>query len=143
MTDTIAAVMRHVRNYFVRKRIEGEITVTGGVVSPRVSAPYVYIAGSDTLDGVHAVQDSTIATERSETFDGMLWLLYPPGDFLALCREIEQYIAACPVNGLQSETLNEYSYTRASGASGHGVMTWEEAFSSRLLPYRRMFSEVG
>ena len=77
----------------------------------------------------------------NETFDGCIWLLYPPRDFLALCEQIAEFETKTPVGALQSESLEGYSYSRASGKNG--LLTWQEAFASRLRPYRRMFSEVG
>lgn len=144
MTNTIAAVMRHLRNYFERDCYEGEITIRGGVVTPSVSAPYVYISGSDAHDGVKKLAGGAILEDSKgdETFTGRMWTLHPPDDFLALCESIAAYEEKNPVGALASETLNEYSYTKQNNGRG-GVMTWEEAFAARLVPYRRMFKGVG
>lgn len=142
MVNTIAAVMRHVRCFFERPCIEGEITVTGGVVEPAVTAPYVYISGSNALDGLHKVVGGALeGVTASDAFTGRLWPCHPPGDFLALCQRIDAFRTAQPVTGLLSESLGEYSYTRAAGA--HGAVTWQECFGDELRPYRRMFTEVG
>lgn len=144
MTNTIAAVMRAVRNFFERDCIEGEFTISGGVVSPAVDAPYVYISGSNFHDGVRKISASAIESDNhpSETFTGRVWLLHPPDDFLALCERIAAYQIATPVGSMMSETLNEYSYTRQSNGKG-SVQTWQDAFSDELIPYRRMFTGVG
>lgn len=144
MTNTIAAVMRAVRNYFEREYIEGEISISGGVVSPAVDAPYVYISGSDFHDGVRKMMASTIEADNhpNETFAGRVWLLHPPDDFLVLCEKIAAYQETNPVGAMMSEKLNEYSYTRQSNGSG-GVKTWQDAFAESLTPYRRMFTGVG
>lgn len=144
MASTIAAVMRHLHNYFERTRIKGEISIRGGVVSPAVEAPYVYISGSAFHDGVRTLDKSTIQQDNhpDETFAGCMWELYPPDEFLAVCEEIAAFDGANAPGALISESLGEYSYTRATGKGG-APMTWEDAFAARLAPWRRMFTEVG
>lgn len=144
MAITIAAVMRHLRNYFERDCYEGEITIRGGVVTPSVAAPYVYISGSAYHDGVKVMAGAAIKGDNApdETFHGRVWTLHPPDEFLSLCQSIAAYDEKHPVGAMASETLNEYSYTRQSNGKG-GVKTWQEAFSGQLSPYRRMFTEVG
>lgn len=143
MTDTIAAVMQEVHNFFERGSISGSISISGGVVLPDVKAPYVYIKGSSYHDGLWEVAASHLVGDSSqdETFTGCVWLLYPPRDFLALCQQVAEFEAKTPAGALQSESLEGYSYTRASGKNG--VLTWQEAFDVKLRHYRRMFSEVG
>lgn len=144
MRHTIAAVMRHIRNFFERECYEGEITITGGVVSPGVKAPFVFIRGSQHHDGLWETASSALVEDGhpDETFAGCIWYLYPPDDFLALCGRIADYEAQNPVGALQSESLEGYSYSRATGRNG-GLQSWQDAFATRLAPFRRMFSEVG
>lgn len=143
MTHTIAAVMREVHNFFERGSISGNISISGGVVSPAVTAPYVYIKGSTFHDGLWEVIGSSLARDShpNETFEGCVWLLYPPNDFVDLCDEIAAFDAKTPAGALQSESLEGYSYSRASGKNG--LLTWQEAYASRLRPFRRMFTGVG
>lgn len=143
MVNTIAAVMQEVNNFFERGSIQGEISIHGGVVSPEVAAPYIFVKGSSFHDGLHQLTDSAITGDSGtdETFSGCIWLLYPPAHFLEVCRQVAAFEAATPAGALQSESLNEYSYTRATGKNG--VLTWQEAYALRLRPYRRMFTEVG
>ena len=145
MLNTIAAVMREVNNFFNRGHgIACEISISGGVVSPAVNAPYVYIKGSTFHEGLHEISHSSILNDNhpNETFNGVMWMLYPPNDFLDLCEKIATYNEKTPVSALQSEHLNEYSYTMFGGKSG-GVLTWQEAFEKRLKPFWRPFTEVG
>lgn len=141
MSVTIAAVMRHIRNYFQQGSYTGTIAIHGGVVTPAVSTPYVCIYGSAHSDGVYAVENGAITGVEDETFTGRVWFLKPPADFLSLVEQITAYEAQNAPSPLLSESLGEYSYTRAQGKSG-GFLTWEEAFATRLAPYRRMFTEV-
>jgi hypothetical protein len=144
MANTIAAVMRHLRNFFERGSIEGEISIRGGVVTPAVSAPYVFISGSTFHDGVKRMSGGSIDGDihPDETFAGRVWLLYPPDDFIAICDKIEAFEAGSSPGAYTSETLGEYSYTRAVGANGAPI-AWEDAFATRLAPFRRMFTEVS
>lgn len=133
-------VMRLVRNFFERERIEGTFTVSGGVLEPMPDAPYIAISGSAWHDGVFPAGPLP-ETGHDERFAGKVWGLHPPDDFLALCEEISSYDAKNPVGAPQSESFGAYSYTRASGGTaGNG---WEAAFACRLLPYRRMYTEVS
>lgn len=139
MAVSIAAVMRHVRNYFERGFIEGEFTVSGGVLTPAPRSPYVAIEGSVWHGGVFRVDQ--LRENPEETFTGRVWALHPPDDFVQLCEEIAAYDEKNPAGALQSESFGEYSYTRASGQNG--VIDWQTAFAQRLWPYRRMFTEVS
>ena len=142
MTDTIAAVMQEVHNFFERGSISDSISISGGVVSPDIKTAYVYIKGSSYHDGLWEVAASSLVGDSfpAETFDGCVWLLCPPRDFLALCQQVAEFEAKTPVGALQSESLEGYSYTSANGKNG--VLTWQEAFAGKLRHYRRMFTEV-
>lgn len=142
MAITVAAVMRQVRNFFVRSRVEGTISITGGAVSPAVSAPWVAISGSAYHDGVHRMVDGVIENDDQpdETFVGQVWMLHPPDDFLKLCADIAAYDEKNAPGSFVSESFGDYSISRATGTAG--TITWEQAFASRVAPYRRMFTEV-
>lgn len=155
MAVSIAAVMRRVRNFFERERIEGTFTITGGMLEPMPDAPYIAVSGSAWHDGVwsrklltgeladgdeiHQMVQSALA-EHDETFDGKVWGLHPPDDFLEICEDISNYDAKNPIGAYQSESFGQYSYTRPT-ISGAGI-GWEAAFGMQLAPYRRMFTEV-
>ena len=153
MAVSIAAVMRRVRNYFERECIEGAFAICGGVLEPMPDAPYIAISGSARHDGVFPASalsgeltgdelsgliNHDIVLAKDETFDGKVWGLHPPDDFLALCEEISAYDGKNPIGAPQSESFGAYSYSRGAAEGG-----WEAAFAGRLLPYRRMFTEVN
>lgn len=153
MAVSIAAVMRRVRNYFERERIDGTFTISGGVLEPMPDAPYIAISGSawhdgvwprDALDGAHDADDQLALetqTEQNETFDGKVWGLHPPADFLDLCEEIVAFDAKRPAGSPQSEKYGDYSYSMAN-ANSYYAGSWEDVFSGQLAPFRRMFTEV-
>lgn len=136
MAVSITAVMRRVRNFFERERIEGTFTITGGVLAPLPDAPYIAISGSAWHDGVFPIGPLP-ETGHDETFDGKVWGLHPPDDFIDLCRDVSAYDEKNPVGAPQSESFGAYSYTRSNAGIG-----WEAAFAGKLLPFRRMFTEV-
>ncbi len=139
MEVSIAAVMRHVHNYFERGFIDGEFTVSGGVLNPMPRAPYVAITGSVWHDGVYRIDE--LREQPEETFVGRVWALHPPDDFIRMCEQIATYDEQNPAGALQSESFGEYSYARAS--CQNGVIGWQTAFAQQLVPYRRMFTEVN
>lgn len=141
MAVSIAAVMRHVRNFFERGCIEGEFTVSGGVLNPMPKAPYVAIEGSMYYDGVYRSDELPNDKGETEIFMGRVWALHPPEDFVSLCEEIAKFDEKNPTGSMQSETFGEYSYNRAT-VNGN-VQGWQMAFAQQLIPYRRMFTEVG
>lgn len=140
MAVSMAAVMRRVRNFFERECIEDTFTITGGVLEPVPDAPYIAISGSAWHDGVFPAGPLP-EPGHDEAFDGKVWGLHPPDDFIALCDEINAYNDKNPIGAPQSESFGAYSYTRGStgSAAGNG---WEAAFAGQLLPFRRMFTEV-
>lgn len=144
MAVSVAAVMRQCRNYFPTGYMDGTFRITGNVL-PGVDSPWVYISGSAYHDGVWQLADGYL-TGRSvdglgdESFDGRVWMLNPPEDFLELCKEIKAYEEKNPIGAFASESFGAYSYTRGTG-NGQ-AQGWPAAFSAQLAPYRRMFTEV-
>ena len=134
MTDSMTQVMRHIRNYFERERMDGEFTLQSGTLRPMPPAPYIAIQGSAEHDGVYAAD--ALPTGGAETFSGTVWGLHPPGDFVALCHEIAGFLENKPKDGLTAEQFGIYR-CQWTGKS------WQEAFSGQLAPYQRMFTEVG
>ena len=142
MIETIAEVMRYCRHYFPVDYTDGEWRLQGGVLTPEDERTdgLIAITGSAGHNGVWMLQDGAVETDTDETWHGRVWLLAPPEDFLALCREIDEWRQKHPVQAAKSEKFGEYQVSYA-GADGQ-VMTWQDAFVKRLRPYLRMFAEV-
>ena len=138
MAVTVAAVMRQIHHFFERERIDGTFVIAGGALTPLPDAPFVAVSGSSRHDGIFP-RGELPDDPQDETFDGTVWGLHPPADFLALCQEISDYDDKNPVGAMRSESFGAYGYARGDGA-GSG---WEAAFDQRLAPYRRMFTEVN
>lgn len=147
MGATVADVMRHLNNYFETGYRKTDFSITGGVLSPGEClhpGGYIAIEGSCFHNGVWKLGPGLTLegnTELDETFNGKVWFLFPPKDFLALCKDIADFDKKTPVGALQSETFEDYSYTRVTGQNG-AVLGWKEAFAPFLSHYRKMFTEV-
>lgn len=138
--------MAHVRNYFqVGPPMEGEFTITGGVISPDPAlTPGAWIAleGAGSHTGVWQLDcDARLPDVPDMAFHGRIWLLEPPADFLHCCCEIAAWIKIHPKSDLLQETIGDYSRTTA-GTSQGGPLGWQQLFSTDLMRYRRMLTEV-
>lgn len=147
MAVSVSAVMRHCRNYFETGYIDGVFRITGNALPEAKGAHFVYISGSMYHDGVWEICDGYLTGRdvsglHDEEFDGRVWLLAPPIDFLETCKTIREYEEKNPVGAMQSESFGEYSYTRQSLSGANGLTGWQAAFRGQLAPYRRMFTEV-
>ena len=147
MAVSVAAVMRHCRNYFETGYMDGTFRITGNALSADVGgAHFVYISGSMMHDGVWNICNGYL-TGRSiegledEEFDGRVWLLAPPVDFLETVKAMQEYEEKNPVSALASETFGGYSRTWATGGKP-STMTGFAVFRDQLTPSIRMFTEV-
>lgn len=147
MAVSVAAVMRQINNFFEAGHIDGAIAISGNAIIPRPDYPWCYIEGSGYHDGVWKLCGGLMQDMDGhlpdEEFDGRVWLLKPPADFLSLCEEISAYDDKNPVGAYLSESFGGYSYMRRGSSGKNGSASWMSAFESRLAPYRRrMFTEV-
>lgn len=137
-------LMRECRNYFL---IPGGVhpdtyTIKGGSIALpflRVGQ-YFRIVGSVLNDGVYQYGSCAL---RDETFDGAIWAMAVPTEFLRLEEEIKawrtQYENAAN-SPFQSESFAGYSYTKstASGGSSGSLPCWQWVFASRLNKWRKL-----
>ncbi len=144
MAVSVADVMRQISNYFEVGCISGRIAISGGAVAPVPQSPWVCVKGSWMHDGVYQVVDGKLdklpGLLPDEEFEGRVWLLKPPADFLALCDEISAYDDKNPVGAYLKESFGGYSYMRRQVT---GSAAWEDVFAGRLAAFRRPFTEVG
>lgn len=144
MAVSVAAVMRQINNYFQVGSISGRIAISGNAIVPAPESPWCYVSGSWMHDGAWQVTGGVLqdmdGALPDEEFDGRVWLLKPPPDFLALCEEISRYDDKNPIGAYQQESFGGYSYVRSQAG---GSKAWQDVFAGRLAPYRRMTTEVG
>lgn len=143
MAVSVAAVMRQINNFFEVGSISGMIAISGNAIVPAPESPWCYISGSWFHNGAWKVSQGRLQDMPEnlpdEEFDGRVWMLNPPPDFLALCEEISAYDDKNPTGALMQESFGDYSYMRNSATAGKG---WQAAFAARLTPYRRVLTEV-
>lgn len=138
----LESVLRYLKNWFrVPDGIHhGTFVVEGGSIAlPFLSVGQYYrVIGSVFNDGLHRYGSDE--QMHGETFTGTIWALAIPPEIVAISEEIEDWNSknAAIVNSpFQSETFENYSYTKATGQNG-GVMGWESTFRSRLYPWRKV-----
>ncbi len=139
MTVKVSDVMRHVRHHFIRDSLQGTFTHRNGTLYPAEGfAPGMWIAvtGENAPARVYQLDEQGgIPGLEERAWEGTVFRLDPPADFLRLCGDIGCWAAAHPDPAVSSEKLGDYSVSRQA-------MTWQTAFASALAPYMRMFPEV-
>ena len=132
-------VLQHLNNWFlVPVGIHtGEFIVQDG----RLTLPflqtgqYFRVVGSVFNDGLHQYPAKNMT---DETFDGAVWALAVPRAVITLADEIVSWDAKNGAPGpYTSESFGDYSYSKATNASGVAV-GWQDVFKSRLNAWRRI-----
>ena len=154
----------HLHNYFERHPVSHEriifadtYTIEGGSITLPflLSGQKFRIKGSALNDGVYTYgatikndDGNANASLSDETFDGEVWVMYPPKPVIALAGEISDWLTkyeAVMNSPYQSESFGGYSYSKASGAAntkgGASTGTWQGVFAAQLNEYRKVASE--
>ena len=130
-------VLQHLNNWFlVPDGIHtGEFIVQDG----RLTLPflqtgqYFRVVGSVFNDGLHQYPAKNMT---DETFDGAVWALAVSRAVITLADEIVSWDAKNGAPGpYTSESFGDYSYSKATNASGVAV-GWQDVFKSRLNAWR-------
>ncbi len=139
---TLDEVCSLVNNHF-----ESDIYFVGGVISikngvivfgskhPFEEGDYVYIEGSRRNDGAYRYNSGNLTDEE---FDGHVYLMSMPKDFIALVSEISEWKEKNKdlISGVfQSESFGGYSYSLDTSS---GRTSIQGAFGSRLNRYRKI-----
>ena len=144
--NTLTELCQEMRNWFDRARYIGHITIdeSGDVFCNSVKVgllegQYYRVIGSVFSDGVHIYPDSDT---RAESFDGAVWAMAVPPDFLALVQEIEDWNTNARPKMLgpySSENLSSsgYSYQRQS-AEDMAKADYKTVFGARLNKWRKL-----
>ena len=139
-------ICEYLNNWFDKDRYAGDFSIAGGSVSVDAlkNGQYYRIIGSVFNEGIH-VYPSTDLTD--EDFKGEVWSMVIPQDIIDLASDLHSWLATYGSAGSEalspyaSESFNGYSYSKSVGgsdASGAGANSWQNAFSYRLIPYRRL-----
>lgn len=142
----ISELCRVCKNWFVSEMKMGTIEITDGTVSGLTAqtGQYFRIVGSVFNDGVYRYPVHNL---RDETFEGAIWLMAIPQDFLDLAASIkawrEKYedLDSQAMSPFNSESFGGYSYSKAAGSGQGGGSTgntWQTVFASALTPWRKL-----
>ncbi|MDE6678812.1 MAG: hypothetical protein K2K02_07205 [Ruminococcus sp.] len=109
---------------------------------------YFRIVGSDLNDGVYCNTSDDLKTLQNETFDGCIWEMSVPPDFLKLCEDIQVWRTknespdSANLSPFIAESFGGYSYSKSSSrvgeSNGGNTITWQGQFSSRLSIWRKI-----
>lgn len=148
---TMDEVCGYVRNYFLKeyrnpqKYIHnGTFVISGGRIQDLpflVSGQWFRITGSALNNGVYQYPDAELT---DETFEGAVWEMYVPADFVSLVTEIDGWVNDnfAALNGpYQSESFGGYSYTKGYSTRANGTSVvggWQTQFGARLSRFRRV-----
>ena len=137
----LTEICAELRNWFCTDADKhfGTFKVSGGNIAPLdflQDGQYFRIVGSVFNDGVHQYPAVDLT---DETFDGAIWAMRIPADFIELSTDVEKFVES--TDGKQvvfvSESFGGYSYSRATNPDG-SPLTWQGAFRARLNKYRKV-----
>ena len=147
-------ICRELNNYFEYDKVFGRFEIiNGSLILPQhlitekgetlriQDDQYFRIVGSVFNDGVYQFPATGL---HDEAFDGALWLLAFPIDFVALVSDIEEWqkknggVDSAAMSPFTSESFGGYSYSKGANDTGKGDNTWQGAFKARLNAYRRI-----
>lgn len=142
----LSELCAEIRNYFIRSKADihnGKFTINGGKIAPLdflQNNQYFRIVGSVFNDGVYKNDEKLNLTD--EVFEGSVWAMKIPPDFIALSDEIDKFnhkieeIGAVS-KGYASESFGGYSYTLSSSAPAD-LVEMEKKIKRKKNNYRRI-----
>lgn len=143
METTINAMCGNIKNYFAVAKYEERFVIeNGNITLPFLRGnQYFRICESIFNNGVHKYTDDMQLID--EEFNGIIYALAIPQEFLLLAEEIDTYnkTDASKPSGYASESFGGYSYSKAGGGSvtaSSNANQWEKVFASRLNRYRKV-----
>lgn len=141
----LAKICREVNNWFQTEIWTGQFKIENGIINldkiieegDLQNGQYFRIMGSIFNDGVYEFPAEDL---KDETFNGAVWCMAVPQEFLQLVEDIEKWestYAEFLNSPYQSESFGGYSYSKASGESG-GAVTWKSQFKPDLNKWRKI-----
>lgn len=134
-------ILVHIHNWFEHEVYTGEWEVTDGSLDLPflLEGQYFRVVGSIFNNGLHKYPVEGLQNEK---FKGEIWALAIPNELMELAEEIEEWNAKYGQYSLspyQSESFGGYTYSKGSGSSDSvSFGGWQEAFKSRLNPWRKL-----
>lgn len=138
-------VMKKCNNFFYYSIEGGKHIIANGRLKVRgkyLVGQYILIENSILNDGLYLIKSISeegleIEGVVDEEFEGVIWGLKVPRDFVELCKKITEYDISNNGKEYVSESFEGYSYTRAT-VNGR-LMTGIQFYSNLLNNYRKCF----
>lgn len=144
----INEVCHEIKNWFETGKYGGLITIQNGTFDAEnklQEGQYFRIVGSVFNDGVYQYPVTNL---HDEIFDGAIWPMAVPKEFLDLVSEISDWnnkyggVDSVLMSPFNSESFGGYSYSKSGGGSSDGndatSGTWVGAFAHRLNRWRKI-----
>lgn len=146
----ISQVCAHIHNYFETDEVTGQRLIyparytieNGSITLPFLAdGQYFRIFGSRFNNGVHQYPATDL---KDETFDGVVWEMRPPMEFLELVSEIDDWMEKygdTMRNPYQSEdVIGVYRYTKMTSGkvTGDYIATWQNVYKDQLNEWRKL-----
>jgi len=143
---SIESLMKECNNYFYKWKESDIFTIDNNsiaIVGVYLPSQYVRIVGSIMNDGVYQVETYTSGTItilglNNEVFEGSIYGLSVPKDFIELEIKIETYNDKNVISNKSSEGFNNYSVGYAKDKNGKPLQ-WQEIFKSDINIFRQMY----
>lgn len=145
MIISVPDLMRETRNFFPAAAMDASWTLHNGALTPADGlhpGDWMAVTGSLFNNGVFQLNgDCAIPSAVDESWTGVVWLLAPPADFLALAVEIDAWVRQQGNAVAVKESFGAYSRELATDSDGKPI-TWQAYFARQLQPWQRMYTEV-
>lgn len=137
LVQAVETCMRQVHNAFEYDMYEGDISITGGILSPAPNCEWIWIEGGFRNNGLHRLdeQDYVVQSDlHDEHFVGKYWRLVPPKDFLEVCQQVADFTEKIKPYDHISESFEGYSETNGRSESGN-ILTWQDSYGPLLKQF--------
>lgn len=151
MTVSMTELMRAVRNCFLAGAADGAWRVADGRLTGSEALPEGWAAVEGY--GAFRLGPGGVGSGLPDgQWEGRVWLLQPPEDFLRLLEDVNGWLARQEKSAAlagqavtrRRESFGAYAAETAYAApAADASLNWQEAFADRLRPFRRMFMEVS
>ena len=145
------------RNYFAPKskrkdgnyKHSGTFAISGGTIEPLdflLEGQYFRIVGSVLNDGVYCNKADDLSNLIDETFDGEIWEMAVPKDFITQCETVDEWrklneaADSTNMSPFTSESFGGYSYTKGGSNTDSGTSaTWQAVFARPFSAWTRIY----
>lgn len=145
----LAEVCGYLNNYFDVERHNGVISIQDGVVycdSKEITmtkGQHFALLRKNFVLGVYEYEKDEL---KDRVFEGKVWIMDLPDDFVSLVAEITAWqtkyggAGSGAMSPFNSESFGGYSYSKSSGSSNSNksAVAWQDAYGSRLAKYKKV-----